>query len=40
MKTGSETVKPANYERVALETCRVARKMSWKDCRLHISERN
>lgn len=43
MKTGSEAVQPANYEIVALETCRLARKTSWKDlgiCSLHISEGN
>lgn len=26
MKTGSEAVQPANYERVALETCRLAKE--------------
>lgn len=27
MKTESEALQPANYERVALEACRLARKM-------------
>lgn len=43
MKTGCEKVQPPNYERVALETCKLATVMSWKDlgcCRLHISEGN
>lgn len=43
MKTGSEAVQPANYEGVALETCILARKTSWKDLGcygLHISEGN
>lgn len=30
MKTESEALQPANYERVAFETCRLARKMFWK----------
>lgn len=29
MKTGCEAVQLATYERVALETCRLATKMSW-----------
>lgn len=38
MKTGGETVHPANYGKRNLVTCRLARQMSWEDlfcCRLH-----